>query len=179
MFRSASSGLERFLAMPKKLRLPISGPILRHAADEFPKQITGHHLSQGFRAMLLSKKLKPGQPGTKRLVAQYGQTLLSVRYRYDAKQCKRFKTVELIIEESFWQPPVKPISDDQIVGLRIGVKEVELQRKVKSAGGKWNYNQRVWEIRYDQVVKLELTDRIAQEIVSNNGNQANVSVIRK
>jgi len=116
---------------------------------------------------------------TKRLVAQYGQNLRNVRYRYDAEQCKRFKTVELIIEKSFWQPPKKRISNDQIVGVLIGVKEVELQRKVKSAGGKWNYNQRVWEIRYDQVVKLELTDRIAQEYVSNNGNQANVSTIRK
>ncbi|MBS1789380.1 MAG: hypothetical protein JST85_16765 [Acidobacteria bacterium] len=129
--------------------------------------------------MLLSKKLKPGQPGTKRLVAQYGQTLLNVRYRYDAEQCKRFKTVELIIEESFWQPPVKSISGDEIVGLRVGIKEVDLQRKVKAAGGKWNYNRRVWEIRYDQVVKLELTDRIAQEYVSNPGNQTDVSIIRK
>lgn len=73
--------------------------------------------------MLLSKKLKPGQPDTKRLVAQYSQTLLNVRYRYDAEQCKRFKTVELIIEESFWQPPVKLIPSDQIVGIRIGIKE--------------------------------------------------------
>ncbi|MBL8190254.1 MAG: hypothetical protein JNK38_19715, partial [Acidobacteria bacterium] len=53
--------------------------------------------------MLLSKKLKPGQPGTKRLVSQYGQSLLNVRYRYDPEQRNRFKTIELIIEESFWQ----------------------------------------------------------------------------
>ncbi len=119
--------------------------------------------------MLLSKKLKPGQPGTKRLVTQYGQSLVSVRYLYDAERRKRFKTVELIIEESFWQPPVKPISDDEIVGLRVGVKEVELQRKVKAAGGKWNYKPGVWEIRYGEVVKLGLTDRITQENISDNG----------
>ena len=129
--------------------------------------------------MLLSKKLKPGQPGTKRLVAQYGQTLLNVRYRYDAEQCKRFKTVELIIEESFWQPHLKPISGDQIVGLRIGFKEVELQRKVKSAGGKWNSTQRVWEIRYDQVVKLELTDRSTQENISGNRKQPDFPTVKK
>lgn len=129
--------------------------------------------------MLLSKKLKPGQPGTKRLVTQYGQSLLSVRYRYDAEQRKRFKTVELIIEESFWQPPAKPISGDEIVDLSVGVKEVDLQRKVKAAGGKWNYNRRVWEIRYDAVVKLELTDRITQENISDNGKHSDVSTIRK
>jgi hypothetical protein len=49
--------------------------------------------------MLMSKKLKPGQPATRRLVNQYGARLVCVRYRYNAAQGKRFKTVELIIEE--------------------------------------------------------------------------------
>jgi hypothetical protein len=128
--------------------------------------------------MLMSKKLKPGQPGTKRLVTQYGARLVCVRYRYDANQCKRFKTVELIIEESTWQPPAKPTLDDEIVGLRVGLKETDLQRRVKAAGGKWNPGRRVWEIRYDQVVRLGLIDRIELRNVSDNG-KSNVSIIRK
>lgn len=128
--------------------------------------------------MLLSKKLKPGQPETKRLVSQYSQSLLNARYRYDLEQRKRFKTIELIIEESFWQPPAKPISGDEIVGIQVGVNEVELQRKVKAAGGKWNYNRKVWEIRYDEVVRLGLMDRLTQEKVSDNGKQADLSTIR-
>ena len=71
--------------------------------------------------MLMSKKLKPGQPGTKCLVAQYGARLVCTRYCYDAEQRKRFKTDELIIEESLWQPPAKATPDDEIVGLREGV----------------------------------------------------------
>jgi hypothetical protein len=47
--------------------------------------------------MLISKKLKPGQPGTKRLVTQYGRRQVCARYRYDAEQRKHFKTVELIV----------------------------------------------------------------------------------
>ena len=43
--------------------------------------------------------LKPGQKGTKQLLAQYGDRLGCVRYRYDAQQKKRFKTVELIVAE--------------------------------------------------------------------------------
>ncbi|MGH9801530.1 MAG: hypothetical protein ACRD82_14290 [Blastocatellia bacterium] len=85
----------------------------------------------------------------------------------------------MIIEESFWQLPVKSILGDEIVGLRVGVKEFELQRKVKNAGGKWNYNRKAWEIRYDEVVKLGLIDRIAQEKVSDNGKLYDVSGIRK
>jgi len=84
-----------------------------------------------------------------------------------------------MIEESFWQPPIKPISEDEVVGLRVGVKEVELQRKGKAAGGKWNYHRRLWEIRYGEVVILDLIDRIAQEKVSDNGKQSNVSTIGK
>jgi hypothetical protein len=38
--------------------------------------------------------LKPGQKGTKRLLALYGDSLVCVRYRYDAERRKRFKTVE-------------------------------------------------------------------------------------
>jgi hypothetical protein len=44
-------------------------------------------------------KLNPGQRGTKKLVSQYGDRLVCVRYRYDAQQKKRFKTVELIVDE--------------------------------------------------------------------------------
>ena len=128
--------------------------------------------------MLMSKKLKPGQPGTKRLVGQYGQRLLCVRYRYDGVQGKRFKTVELIIEESLWQPPPKPLRPEQVVGLRIGIKERGLQARIKTAQGKWSERQQVWELRYDKVVELGLTERIVKTKVSDNG-KADVSIIRK
>jgi hypothetical protein len=45
--------------------------------------------------------LKPGQKGTKQLLAQYGDRLICVRYRYDAQRKKRFKTVELLV---CWMP---------------------------------------------------------------------------
>jgi len=49
--------------------------------------------------------LKPGQKGTKQLLAQYGDRLICVRYRYDAQRKKRFKTVELLVAERDWEPP--------------------------------------------------------------------------
>ena len=49
--------------------------------------------------------LKPGQKGTKQLLAQYGDRLICVRYRYDAQRKKRFKTVELVVAERDWEPP--------------------------------------------------------------------------
>ena len=48
--------------------------------------------------------LKPGQKGTKQLLAQYGDRLICVRYRYDARRKKRFKTVEILVAERDWEP---------------------------------------------------------------------------
>ncbi len=54
--------------------------------------------------MLNTRKLSSGQKETKRLHERYGGRLLCVGYRRYTAQGKRFKTVELIIEEASWQP---------------------------------------------------------------------------
>jgi hypothetical protein len=104
--------------------------------------------------------LKPGQDGTKKLVDMYGDRLLFVRYRYDAKQGKRYKTVELIIGESDWQPDPRP---DEIVGVRVGYREVELWQRVREAGGRWNREQQLWELSYTQVEMLGLKERMVRD----------------
>ena len=43
--------------------------------------------------------LKPGQKGTKKLVAEYGAALVCVRYRYDRESGTRVKTAEIIVEK--------------------------------------------------------------------------------
>ena len=48
--------------------------------------------------------LLPGANGTKALLRQYGDQLICVRYRYDKTKHKRYKTVELIVEEKDWSP---------------------------------------------------------------------------
>ncbi|MCW8956955.1 MAG: hypothetical protein OQL09_08735, partial [Gammaproteobacteria bacterium] len=49
--------------------------------------------------MDIKKTLHPGDMGTKRLLAQYGDQLVCVRYRIDKLSQKRFTTVELIVDE--------------------------------------------------------------------------------
>ncbi len=124
------------------------------------------------------RNLKPGQPGTKRLLAQYGEQLLCVRYRYDAERKTRRKTVELLVEEVPWEVPATQLRPESLIGLRVGIQEVNLQRQIKLAGGKWNPAQRVWELRYDQAVRLNLTDRIEPLKVSDMRN-TKVSGTRK
>ncbi|HLF26737.1 MAG TPA: hypothetical protein VJG32_10395 [Anaerolineae bacterium] len=105
-------------------------------------------------------KLKPGQPGTKKQVAEYGDKLVCVRYRYDVQKKKRYKTVELIIEEVDWQPQLKPLPADTLLLVKVKWGELELARQVKQAGGKWNADVRAWELRYDRVVQLRLEERV-------------------
>jgi hypothetical protein len=104
--------------------------------------------------------LRPGQPGTRRLVEQYGERVVCVRYRYDAKHNKRFKTVELIVEEVDWIPrPRRPAVTD-IVHIRLEYKERTLRDSVKLLGGTWHPPTRTWRLAYGAAVALRLTDRI-------------------
>lgn len=116
--------------------------------------------------MRIGLKLKPGQRGTKRLLAEYGERLVCVRYRYDAERRKRFKTVELIVEEVDWEPPRRAPAGETIVAVRVGYEEAELRGRVKRAGGRWNAERRVWEMRYDQAVELGLEGRIVERDVT-------------
>lgn len=110
--------------------------------------------------MRIRLTLHPGQNGAKQLQAQYGDRLVCVRYRYDAQRRKRFKTVELIIEERDWQPEESQRAAARMVGVHIAAAEVELRGRIKQAGGRWDAQRRVWEVRHDQAVALGLTKRI-------------------
>jgi hypothetical protein len=111
-------------------------------------------------------RLKPGQKGTKRLLAQYGDRLICVRYRYDAQRKKRIKAVELLVAEQDWEPRRPPIVPDHIVGLRVDFAEVAVRDRVKQVGGTWNPERRLWQLRYDRVLALGLNRRIVNESAS-------------
>jgi len=113
-------------------------------------------------------RLRPGQKGTKQLLAQYGDRLICVRYRYDVQRKKRFKTVELLVAERDWEPPPPRFPPDPIVGLRVSFADVAVRDRVKQAGGTWNPERRVWQLRYDRVVALGLNSRIVDEPASNS-----------
>lgn len=110
--------------------------------------------------MKIKRIVRPGQPGTKKLVARYGDNLICVRYRYDAENNRTLKTIELVIENQPWQPNPEKIPLNKIVDLQIAIGETELRNRVKKAGGKWNPQKQVWHLPYREVLELELTERI-------------------
>ncbi|WP_243375371.1 hypothetical protein [Geotalea sp. SG265] len=108
--------------------------------------------------MKTQKHLKPGQQGTKRLVEQFGDALVCVRYRYDAIHGVRLKTVEIIVEEK--PCTTAPHRDEEIVPVVVAYTEKPLRDKLKAAGAKWDPQEKVWLIAYGKIRGTELEDRI-------------------
>ncbi|HFD92187.1 MAG TPA: hypothetical protein ENJ22_02745 [Gammaproteobacteria bacterium] len=103
-----------------------------------------------------------GENGTKQLQREYGEQLICVRYRYDRKRQKRFKTIELIIEEKDWTPGVL-VPVEKRVYIRIDYGERELREKIKEAGGFWDKQRKAWYVSYKKVIELGLDKRILDE----------------
>ena len=93
---------------------------------------------------------------------RYGEDLVCVRYRYDAITERRFTTVELIVEAGPWQKSQYRIPHNKTVRIRVDYTETQLRKLVRNAGGKWNAQERVWELQYGEVKQLGLTQRIVK-----------------
>ena len=105
---------------------------------------------------------RPGEPGTKKLLARFGERLVRVRYLYDAVNGRRLKTVELVVESVPWraQPRAPRRRDDNIVAVRIRYDETELRERAKRLGAIWRPAQKVWEITWGDARRLGIADRV-------------------
>src|SRR5262245_58083081 len=101
--------------------------------------------------MITRLKLKPGQKGAKKLTAEYGDALICVRYRYDAANGTRIKTVELVVEKTAWSPPTRNYADNDLVPVNIKFTDSALREKAKAAKGRWDPEKKVWFIRYGRI----------------------------
>lgn len=110
--------------------------------------------------------LRPGEKGTKALVAEYGHRLICVRYRYDATARMRYKTVELVVEQVPWEPgeraanPGKPGRPPSLVGVRVAYEDRALQQQIRQAGGRWVRELRLWVLPLTAAKRLQLGDRL-------------------
>ena len=75
--------------------------------------------------MKIRRILKPGQPGTKKLLEIYGDNLICVRYRYDDEKMTMFKTIEIIVDNKPWQAEAKKIPKNKIMNIRIAIDEID------------------------------------------------------
>lgn len=118
--------------------------------------------------MRVAAVYRPGQKGTRKLVAQYGEQLVCVRYRYDPVRRKRYKTIELIIDAAPWRPdplpelPPPPPPRPRRVGIRVAYGERDLRDKIKAVGGTWSKDEKLWRVPSDQITALGLEKRIVR-----------------
>jgi hypothetical protein len=113
--------------------------------------------------MKAEKTLLPGEPGTKKLVKQYGEDLVCVRYRYDAERNLTIKTVELVVDRRPRRKHPQYIPKNKRMPLRVEYGEVEIGRRIRAAGGTWNREEQVWKLAYHKVLELGLHDRLIPE----------------
>jgi len=111
--------------------------------------------------------LKPGQKGTRRLVEQYGKSLLCVRYRYDQDRGIRLKTVEIIVEEKPWNPQFR-FRDGDMAPVAVGFGETELREKLRKARAKWDPQAKLWLVPYRLIRGTELEARIPEEFLNGS-----------
>ena len=118
--------------------------------------------------MRVLKTLRPGAPGTRRFLAWYGDSLVCVRYRYDAATGTRLTSVEVRIEppRPYTRPqPLAPAKAmrPKPVWIRVRWDETLLRQRVKAAGGKWRPDEKLWEVTPQIVKTLRLRDRVVLE----------------
>jgi len=107
---------------------------------------------------------RPGQPGTKKLLARYGERMVAVRYRYDEARNCRHKTVELIVETVPWDSRSRTprMRDEEMVAVRIAYLETDLRDRAKRLGALWRPQQRIWEMRWLDAKNLDIADRVVR-----------------
>jgi hypothetical protein len=105
-----------------------------------------------------------------KLLAQHGDALVCVRYRYDEASRTRTKTVELVVEKKAWNPPAKKYNDNDLVPVRIGYAEKNLIESAKAAKGRWNPDVKLWFILYGKIRGTALEKHIALDAFPKSEN---------
>lgn len=111
------------------------------------------------RLARVSKRLLPGQNGTKRPQSEYGNALVCVRYRQDGQ--KRYTTIELVIDEQELPPRATRLQD--IVAVAICYQERELRAEAKKSGAHWDAERRAWLMPRSTAKALGIEGRIQSE----------------
>lgn len=101
------------------------------------------------------KTLAPTDRGAIELARRYGEALICVRHRTDAKGKVRHTTVELLIHSV----PIR-IRTTAVVFIKMEPHERALQAVVKAAGGVWDGHTRLWRLPSRVASILNLRNRV-------------------
>ena len=123
--------------------------------------------------MKVIKTIPAGQQGSGKYGRVWGDKLLTVRYREDSSNNEIVTTVEIVVDarpkpkKGAQQRGYLAQRDQMTVGLKIQFHEEELRAKIKSLGGRWDQQHKIWTLPRGQAVALGLRDRIIETRVPN------------
>ncbi len=80
---------------------------------------------------------------------------------------KQYKTVEIIVSENEWTPPLVRYPDGALVSLKIGINEMALQNQARAVGGQWNKQRQVWLVPYGCIAGTKLEKLIVVETTTD------------
>ena len=110
--------------------------------------------------------LKPGEAGTRKFAARFGDKLVCIRYRVDGARGVRYTTVELIVDQAPLAERRIRLSSSSVpdrnpmVGVKIFYREEALREKAKVEGAIWRPQQKLWEMPLQTARRLGLGNRI-------------------
>ena len=111
--------------------------------------------------------MKPGRPGTLKLLRRFGAPLLLVRYRYDWTGLYRYTTVELLVDVA---PVTRGRGPNNLYAVRLGRYEHILKDAARTMGAVWDTGLRCWTLPGHAVQALDLTHRV--ELMQTTGKPA-------
>ena len=69
------------------------------------------------------------------------------------------KTVEIVVEEKPWRSS-KQLRNEDVVGVIVHFHEKAVRDQLRAAGGKWDPEEKVWNVTYGKIRGTELEEKI-------------------
>lgn len=131
--------------------------------------------AKGAAPGVVRKTMRPGEKGTGRFVRDWGERLVCVRYRFDARGRIRYTTIEIVTSEARpWNPPRRP-TPGALVYLRIDPNDWKAIQRLRDARARWDRERLLWQTRYDVAERLRLRSRI---VAPNRPLLGNLGTVR-
>jgi hypothetical protein len=107
------------------------------------------------------KTMRPGEPGTRRHLRDWGDRLVCVRHRVDLAKGIRFTTVEIVASAERSVRAKREPHPEALVYARVAKDEWELERRLRiTKSATYDEFLNVWRMRYETAVRLRLKRRI-------------------
>jgi len=116
--------------------------------------------------MEVIRTIPPGKKGSIRFLKEWGDQLVTVRYRKNHDLKEILTTIEIVVDRRPIAEPGAQIKgflanqNQQPVAVKIYYQETELRNRIKEVGALWSNKTKLWVTKRETAVSLGLLERI-------------------